>query len=274
MNLDRREMLLLAASGLGSLPFAAPELLAQVGAQDAAGRIAALAATSPLNSYRWLDRGRAPRGYVKGMAVAFGRSYCKVKTRDPAARAMAVAATADQQRDALAWYASVFAEAGMDNSSGGPQVLRHLFVLLTGLGMRESSGKHCEGRDMSATNVTAETSETGLFQVSFNSMGSDPLRRAVYQAYRGRTDFAAIFGEGVTCRPASWRDWGTGPGVEFQRLTKACPAFAVEYAALLLRSVRRHWGPINARRAEVRPEADALFRSVQTLIDSEGITSV
>jgi hypothetical protein len=162
----------------------------------------------------------------------------------------------------------------MENSAAGPQVLRHLFVLLTGLGIRESSGKHCEGRDMSATNVSAETSETGLFQVSFNSMGSNALRRALYQSYQGSTDFASIFSEGVTCSQQSRRNWGTGPGVEFQRLTKACPAFAVEYAALLLRSLRRHWGPINTRRAEVRPEADALFRSVQALIDSEGIASV
>lgn len=272
MNLDRRELLFLAASGLATLPLPGSALLAQ--APTPAARIAALAATSPLLAYRWLDRGRAPRGYVKGMAVAFGRTYCKLKAGDPTARTMAAAVGTDAQSDALAWYADIFAQAGMDNSTAGPLVLRHLFVLLTGLGMRESSGQHCEGRDMSATNVSAATAEAGLFQVSFNSMGTNALRRGLYQRYQGSTDFAAIFGEGVTCSPASWRNWGTGDGVEFQRLTKACPAFAVEYAALLLRQLRRHWGPINRRKAEVRPEADALFRSVQALIDSEGITSV
>jgi len=57
----------------------------------------------------------------------------------------------------------------MDNSRGGVDVLRHLFVLLTGLGMRESSGHYGEGRDASATNTSAYTAEAGLFQVSYNS---------------------------------------------------------------------------------------------------------
>lgn len=39
---------------------------------------------------------------------------------------------------------------------GGTDTLRQLFVLLIGLGMRESSGQYCEGRDRSASNVTAE----------------------------------------------------------------------------------------------------------------------
>ena len=31
-------------------------------------------------------------------------------------------------------------------------------------GMRESSGQHCCGRDISADNVTADTAEAGLFK--------------------------------------------------------------------------------------------------------------
>ena len=43
----------------------------------------------------------------------------------------------------------------------GAVTLRHLFALILGLGMRESSGRYCEGRDMSASNVSAETAECG-----------------------------------------------------------------------------------------------------------------
>lgn len=273
MRFTRREAIA-AGGGMGValLWSGSSALNAQVG--SAATRIAALAATSPIRTYDWLDRGRAPRGYTKGMAVAFGRTYCKWKRGDQTARTIAAAASQDGQTDALAWYAATFSALNMSNAVAGADVLRHVFALLMGLGMRESSGQHCEGRDMSATNVTAATAETGLFQVSFNSINAHPRLRTLFNAYAGSNDFAGIFAEGVTCGPNDWKDWGTGEGKEFQRLTKACPAFAVEYAALGLRVVRRHWGPINRRRAEVKRDAERLFRSVQDLIDSEGITEV
>lgn len=243
--------------------------------QSASDRIAALAAQADLRSYRWLDRGRAPIGYVKGMAVAFGRTYCKFKAGDAAAVRMAAApSVADARTDALAWYADEFVALGMGNGVSGTDTLRHAFVLLTGLGMRESSGQYCEGRDMSANNVTGDTAEAGLFQVSYNSRSASPLLTTIMQRYQGSTDLLGVFREGVTCREASLRNWGTGPGLAFQALTKSCPAFAVEYAAVALRTMRRHWGPINRKRAELRPECDALFSAVARLIEREGITSV
>ena len=39
-----------------------------------------------------------------------------------------------------------------------------------GLGMRESSGQYCCGRDTSEDNTTADTAEAGLFQMSWNAM--------------------------------------------------------------------------------------------------------
>src|SRR5262245_21996499 len=137
---------------------------------DTALNIAALADNSDIASYSWKDRGVAPRGYIRGMAVMFGRVYCKLNANRDAASEMAMADTGEDATDALAWYSQEFVDLGMDNTSPGPDVLRHLFILLTGLGMRESAGKHCEGRDASATNTTAETAETGLFQVSHNSI--------------------------------------------------------------------------------------------------------
>lgn len=241
---------------------------------SAAAMIAALAARSDIRRYDWPQRGRAPLGYVKGMAVAFGRAYCKLKAGDPAAIEMAKAETSDGRTDALAWYAPEYRSLGMSNAAAGRDTLRHAFVLLTGLGMRESSGQLCEGRDMSATNTTGETAEAGLFQVSYNSRGASPILPTLLLRYAGSTDFAAIFAEGVRCRPSMLRNWGSGPGVEFQRLTKACPAFAVEYSAVALRNMRSHWGPLNTKRAELRPECDALFQAVAALIEREGIVTV
>lgn len=241
---------------------------------DTALNIAALADNSDIANYSWNDRGIAPRGYIRGMAVMFGRVYCKMNAGRDAASEMAMADTGDASTDALAWYAAEFGQLGMDNSIAGVDVLRHLFVLLTGLGMRESSGKHCEGRDMSASNTGAETAEAGLFQVSHNSIGAHFLLAALFDQYKGSTDFLDIFEEGVACSSDSWKNWGAGEGNDFQALTKSCPAFAVEYAALALRKIRKHWGPIGHKTAELRPECDDLFKSVCAFIDDNGIAEV
>lgn len=236
--------------------------------------IAALADNSSCAAYKWKDRGIAPRGYIRGMAVMFGRLYCKLNAQRDAASEMAMADSGDASIDGLTWYQSEFAALGMDNSRAGVDVLRHVFVLLTGLGMRESSGRHCEGRDMAAGNTAAGTAEAGLFQASHNSASAHFLLGALFDQYKGSIDLQDVFKDGVTCSSASWTNWGTGDGRDFQELTKACPAFAVEYAALLLRKRRRHWGPINNKTAELRQDCDELFKAVCAHIDSNGITEL
>ena len=77
---------------------------------------------------------------------------------------------------------------------------------------------------------------------------------------------ASYFSEGVTCSAADWQCYGTGPGREYQRLAKSCPQFAVEVTLIGLRSLRKHWGPLNRYEAEVRQDANDLLLSVQQLI--------
>jgi hypothetical protein len=238
-------------------------------------QITRIAAASDVARFSWKNRGVAPAGYIKGMALVYARMYCKLKAGDAAAVEMAKAKTADADRDALAWYDQIFAAAGMNNGLAGVDTLRHLFVLLMGLGMRESSGKHCEGRDRSASNITAETAEAGLFQTSFNARGASPLLLTLFAQYSADpSGFVDVFKEGVQCSAASLENFGSGEGKEFQRLSKECPAFAAEFAAVGLRNVRKHWGPITRREAEVRPECDVMLRQVQAVVDaSPGICS-
>jgi hypothetical protein len=80
--------------------------------------------------------------------------------------------------------------------------------------------------------------------------------------------FVEIFKQGVRCSASDLENFGTGAGKEFQRLSKACPAFAAEFAAVGLRHVRTHWGPINRREVELRTECDAMLRAVQTVVDA------
>jgi hypothetical protein len=229
--------------------------------------ITRLAAGSALARVSWGGRGKAPAGYIKGMALMFAVALRKLAQGDPAATEMARATSGDSSRDALAHYASEFAALGMRNDVSGPDTLRHLFVLMIGLGMRESSGRYCEGRDQSASNTSADTAEAGLFQMSWDAHGASrqiPRLLDEYQANGG--GYREIFCEGVTPRRGELDNCGFGTGVQFQQLCKERPGFAVEAAAVGLRNLRKHWGPINRHDAELRPEADDLLRQVQGLL--------
>ena len=221
-------------------------------------QIVSLARNSALARHSWSHRGMAPIGYINGLAVTFARVYLKLKAGDSTALAM-TAPLGGTSSDALAWYG---ATAG-DRST----TLRQLFALLYGLGMRESSGNCFEGRDRSASNVSADTAEAGLFQQSWNSRGASPELPKLFEAYSANPDgFLSIFREGLSGSASS--NEGSGDGAAFQALCKSCPAFAVEAAAVGLRTIRRHWGPINRREAEIRPEAETLLLQVQKVIDS------
>jgi peptidoglycan hydrolase-like protein with peptidoglycan-binding domain len=248
---------------------AAPAPAAPAPAAAPLDQITQMAGASPLARFNWKDRGRAPAGYIKGMALVYGRVYCKFKAGDAAALDMAQKNSGDQAHDALAWYDDLFNAAGMRNDISGTDTLRHLFVLLIGLGMRESSGTYCAGRDTTANNVTADTAEAGLFQVSFDARVASPLLPQIFAQYRANpSGFVDVFKEGVRCSAADLQNFGDGDGQEFQRLCKACPAFAAEFAAVGLRHIRKHWGPIIRKQAQVRPECDALLQQVQAAIDA------
>ena len=235
-----------------------------------------MAAGSQIAGYAWKDRGAAPIGYTKGLVLVYGRVYCKFKAGDACAADMAKAKTGDASRDALTWFDAQFTAAGMDNSTDGTDTLRHLFVLLMGLGMRESSGIYCTGRDQSAANTAADTAEAGLFQTSFNARTASPFMPALFQQYLANpSGFLDVFQEGVhPCGAADLQNFGSGDGADFQRLSKECPSFAAEFAAVGMRNIRTHWGPLNMKTAEIRPEADALFQQVEQTVDAGDLCAV
>src|SRR5262245_7918892 len=156
----------------------------------------------------------------------------------------------------------------MSNDQAGPNTLRHLLVLQMGLGMRESSGRHCEGRDMSADNVSSDTAEAGLFQMSWNASSSSGEMQKLMDQYMSEPPQCAldIFRQDVSCTESEWDCYGTGRGYDYQKLAKSCPQFAVETTAIGLRNLRQHWGPINRYEVEVMPEADNMLRAVQALM--------
>lgn len=253
------------------LPPYPPPLLEPLDPATAAA-IVGLARSSEIAHYEWNDRGVAPPAYIAGMAIAFAMCIRKLFAFDTSALDMAKADSHNEDKDALAWYAGTFDDLGMSNETAGLKTLRHLFVLLLGLGMRESSGRHCEGRDQSATNVESETAEAGLFQQSWNSSSCSTEIEKLFAEYAAGLSgdvpqcALAVFADDVSCSESDWENYGSGDGRDFQKLCKCCPQFAVEAAAVALRHLRQHWGPINRREVEVRAEADDMFADVEALI--------
>lgn len=262
--------LFLLGSGL-SLLQPRPARAAQLDQAGAISRISQIASSSAIASYNWKNRGKSPQGYINGMAVSYAKVYYDLSAGNVYASEMAKAMTDDDATDALKHYEEIFKQAAMDNAKSGPDTLRHLFVLMLGHGMRESSGKHCEGRDRSAHNTTSETAEAGLFQTSFNARHASPLLPKLFADFMAKPTpgYLDVFKEGVHCTETNLQNYGDGDGRNFQKLSKDCPFFGVEFAAVGLRNIRKHWGPINRRDAEVKPDADAMFKEVQKLVDQD-----
>lgn len=219
------------------------------------------------HTYEWPGRDHAPRGYLLGMAVGYAL-VCRRLGSDPTVQAMAQPVDFSRQNtDALAIEADRFAQAGLPLDDKPATLLRRLYVLLTGLGMRESSGVYCTGVYAPDKNFASDTAEAGLFQASYNLVSGNREYEPIRARYFGSTDLRTIFSDGIACKPDQLKNWGDEPnGVEFQRLTKDCPAFAIEIALLGLRNRARLWGPLRQRSVTLSPEWDAILQSVETLL--------
>jgi hypothetical protein len=235
---------------------------------DVIAQISQIASSSLIAGYSWKDRGRAPPGYINGMAVAYGQAVVRFDAGDPVMLEMAKADTWDDDVDALSWYRSNFNAIGLSNAKAGLDTLRHLYVLLLGLGMRESSGKHCCGRDQSASNTSSDTAEAGLFQTSWNAHNCDDAFDTLAGQYDKESPqgYMSVFAEGVSCSSSDWSCYGSGAGYDFQETCKWSPVYAVETCAITLRNLRQHYGPINRKEAEIRLDSDTMFRSVEDYI--------
>ncbi len=147
---------------------------------------------------------------------------------------------------------------------------------MIGLGMRESSGKFCEGRDKSAKNIKASTAEAGLFQCSFNLNTSHLLliRLFHYHLAHPSNFISGVFKKNILCKSHNAIHHGNGIGRVFQKLAKENPVFATEFAAIGLRKRMKHWGPIKRKEVEIRRECEVLLRGVEQLIYKHHLNEV
>jgi len=236
-----------------------------------------IAKNSAVASYGWDDRGEAPPGWTQGMALAFAQSYKKLKVDHPGVIEMSRPRTSSD-KDVFNVYKNDFNKLGMSNEgTDGSAVdrLRHLYALMLGHGMRESSGEHCCGRDQSVPpgyyGPADTTTEAGAFQTSYDAAGaSDPEFDDLMDEYlRGDSPgYLEAFSEGVSCSSEDWTSYGGGRGEQFQDLCKNQPAFSVESCGLTLRNLCNHYGPINRHETELKKDADAMFQEVQDYMDA------
>ena len=252
---------------------------------DGIKALRAIAAQSQCAAHPWSHgRGVAPASYIEGVTRVFARAVCQPQRPDVQVVSSPVD-TSPKSDDALGVYQATFQANGMRNDTAGVDTLRHSYVLLLGLGMMESSGKYCEGRDVSQCFTTADSAEAGLFQTSYGARRFSPALPQLFQTYS--TDHSRcllnVFQGSISCPirqshnsscPSATNDVaGTGPGADWQRLTKSCPAFATEYGAVVLRThggPKGEFNPIRKREAEVLPACDSMLKQVQTYIDQHG----
>ncbi len=240
--------------------------------------IADQASQSPCSASSWSQRGKAPVGYIPGMALTYARSLCRLKGHVPlqgAAEVMGRAKGKDHLVDAFAWYEDQFTSKNLDIATSGAAALKATYTLLIGLGMRESTGSHCKGYHQKAPKKTADTASAGLFQTSHNSLYftsrkngfSEHHLQKLYEEYRAKPErcFLDVFKQGVSC--TNQEPFGSGAGAQFQQFTKDCPAFAAESAAIMLRVARRHYGPIGRRDAELNTSCTDLLDSIEKQIE-------
>lgn len=194
----------------------------------------------------WKDRGRAAIGFYYGMAKTYRQTACD---SDLKARLTKVPHSAN---DAYSRY-------------GLKPTLPNIYWLLTGLGIRESTGKHCTGRDMSAGWSQSDTAESGIHQTSYNSNAFSPYLKTFFKTWK-KNGFREDFAKGVTCSASNWKYWGDKPdGLLFQKMSKEQPAFHVEYTALLLKETYKHHGPLVRREVQLQKPCLDLFDQLDKL---------
>ncbi len=235
---------------------------------DPVADITAIAQASSCAAYSWKDRGRAPAAYIAGMSVTFAKALCRLKSGESPAALTAHKNTQNTSTDAIAWYEDRMDSLGLSIDSSGPDTLRSLYTLGVGLGMRESSGKYCEGYDVGAGPETATEAEVGTFQTSYNAISASPELKKLYNSYLANPGkcYLNVFSKNVSCTARGIV--GSGVGADFQRFVKSCPAFGAEFAMLTLRVIRKHYGPINRREAEVNSSCNKMLDQVQEYVDS------
>lgn len=193
----------------------------------------------------WKDRGVMPAGFANGIAASYKAALARGEKGRP---------IGSPETDALAYY-------GIKPGNE----LRKTYTFLIGLGMRESTGNYTLGRDYTAKGEQSSLSaETGAWQFSLDAIKRDPELAKIYEYTKDKNYncMNEIYGEGIKVRTDGYI--GQPPnGLAFQKHFRSCAAAQAEYAAVMIRAVRSHFGPINRREVSYVKECEDWLASME-----------
>src|ERR1700737_4872121 len=148
---------------------------------------------------------------MRGVALVFARSLCEPDRADVkvVSAVRGAPGTGADVTDALTWYHATFQKAGMANNTDGIDTLRHTYTLLIALGMEESSGEYCTGRDRSKGFAKADNAEAGLLQTSWGASKTNAALPPLFQHYQADQSGCLLdsFRDHITCKPWDARTW-------------------------------------------------------------------
>ena len=214
-------------------------------------KVLEIVAASKCKDAHWKERGRAPIGYIKGMALLYAKHHCTPSETTKHFNHAKV----DSIQDVLNIY--------------GKSSMRDLFTLAISAGMYESSGKYTCGRDRSANFTSEDGAEAGIFQTSYNASYADPYMKTM-APYKDDC-LLDVFKEGVPPSSAAnaenWGKVGT-KGYEYQALSKVCPAYHAEFSLIAMRKLNRHFGPSRSGKLEFNSTCYQMLEEIEKTCES------
>jgi hypothetical protein len=245
------------------------------------------------NGSACIKLGQSSPDYIRGMALVYARAVCHPERADAkvASAPPSEPVSTANSKDAASVFDAEFDRLKIPNKPDAETMLRNTYVLLTGLGFRESSGRYCVGKYTKQNFNESTSAEAGPFQTSWGAHKSDPSLEPLFRSYQkdGSGCLLEVFKGNAKCSEADAINWNSEnnkdlSGVEWQELTKKCPAFAAEYASVVIRKnggAHGEFGPIkcfagtqpkkiqkNCKKLVVYPVCDSMFSQVREWIKS------
>ncbi len=251
---------------------------------------------------RLVDHSVVERGYGRLIGRSFAHQMCSQPPRPRSSEILRLPAGqtgGGPKVDALSHFGSGLPLPGSSGMDAETAAMANSYSLLYSLGRAESDGFANEGEDMSASRSRPVSAiESGMFQVSYDVMSSDPrfdgLRQYWLSSVSSLRSVASAGGSGALAAQCGidtdrisglkWHKKAEGgsqpaetllnefkvggsciesafePAKCFRAMNRFCPQFAVDFSVVGIRLNRPHWGPLN--RYAIKPSCGAIFEKL------------
>jgi hypothetical protein len=214
------------------------------------------------------DEDYPPKAFLLGHVLTYAATVCGQE---------AGMSPGSESKDAITY----FANRGKIKLSDPP--MRSMYSIMVGMALAESGGRWCCGCDRAGSackDSRAAGTEAGVHQTSYDSLAStgSSVLRALFDQFKGKgkDDPECLWnefgGSNTRCPVSDLQNFGSGEPLEFQRLSKYCPAFATRYAAIMGRIQRQHYwtlGGGSGTGVKVAPACTELLKQVEEVVECQ-----